>query len=421
MNRRSFVFGCSILTLMAAPVATLAQDVTLEIWFPGNSAEEMKIIKEKVIPAFTAEHPGVAIKAQFVDWGSISPKLLAAFASNSAPDIFGHGPAFIGGLAVNDRLMNLDKWVASLPEADRTDLQASLAAGKFHGHYFMAPTTAGGSLFAYRTDFFTEVGLDTNNPPTDWTSLRDAAEKLVKVEGGRMNRAGIMTSIDPIAMTQTFSAFLYQAGGELIDTNGQPAFAGPKGIEALTYMTGLYLGDNPVSMVENYGNVAAPDHPLVTGRAGIALVSPNELNRINAAGLMKNIAVMPPITEAASGAFGGTTGGLMVNADTKHPDQALAFITLMTSPDIIRAWSQLGTGVPVRPSVAEGAYYNERPYLGPFTENFSIFKPNPIIPEWIPVREVLAKHIEAAMLGQVTPEAALTAAAAEASSLIAGN
>jgi multiple sugar transport system substrate-binding protein len=61
----------------------------------------------------------------------------------------------------------------------------------------------------------------------------------------------------------------------------------------------------------------------------------------------------------------------------------------------------------------------------PFMKNFleaqaaNVFKPNPNIPAWVQVRDVLTRYLEKAMAQQMTPKAALDAAAQEAGSLLA--
>src|SRR6476469_6728880 len=191
---------------------------TLTVWFPGNSAPEVELVTKTLVPEFEKAN-GAKVQVTYVDWGQISPKLNAAFAGNTAPDVFGHGPAAAAGFAQADRIATLDTQVAAMPAAERQDL-AYLDGGKVDGKQYLVPLGGTGVLIAYRKDLFQAAGLDPASPPTTWDQALADAQKLTVRKGGQVTQAGMLLQSAAIQRVQTFTALLGSYGGSLLSADG---------------------------------------------------------------------------------------------------------------------------------------------------------------------------------------------------------
>ncbi len=397
---------------------------TLRVWFPGNLAEEISWVNEKLVPAFEAEHK-VDVQVEFVDWANLATRLSTAFAGGTAPDIFGHGNAAAAGYAANNRVIALDDYLAKIPDSDVKDL-TFLDQGKVGGKQVIMPLRGFGHLLAYRTDLFQETGLDPASPPATWQDLRAAADKLVVRDGDRITRSGVIfPADDPTSMSQAFGSFLFQAGGSFADESGTTVtWNSDAGKRALDFLASFYTGPKAVSTgLGEATSGAGAQHPLVTGRAAMAVIDEATLKSIHeqAPDAAAKIKLAPPLKDTTAASFGGAGNGLFISADSGHKDQAWQFIEFLLKPANAKAYVQAVGGIPARASLATDPELAAQQYIKPYMDAAAQFRGNPNIATWTQQREALAKEIEAVLRGKTPAAEALDRAATEAAALAKQN
>ncbi|MFG1611958.1 ABC transporter substrate-binding protein [Nonomuraea wenchangensis] len=397
---------------------------TLRVWFPGNLAEEISWVNEKLVPAFEAEHK-VDVQVEFVDWANLATRLSTAFAGGTAPDIFGHGNAAAAGYAANNRVIALDDYLAKMPDSDVKDL-TFLDQGKVGGKQIIMPLRGFGHLLAYRTDLFQEAGLDPASPPATWQDLRAAADKLVVRDGDRITRSGVIfPADDPTSMSQAFGSFLFQAGGSFADESGTTVtWNSDAGKRALDFLASFYTGPKAVSTgLGEATSGAGAQHPLVTGRAAMAVIDEATLKSIHeqAPDAAAKIKLAPPLKDTTAASFGGAGNGLFISADSGHKDQAWQFIEFLLKPANAKAYVQAVGGIPARASLATDPELAAQQYIKPYMDAAAQFRGNPNIATWTQQREALAKEIEAVLRGKTPAAEALDRAATEAAALAKQN
>ena len=397
----------------------------LKVWFPGGSGPESDLVLKTLVPAFEKANPEIIVDLQYVDWSTIAPKLDAAFAGGIAPDVFGYGPAATAGFVASDHVLPLDSYINTLDEATRNDFSSMLDGGLVNGHRYLMPLVSDGLLFAYRTDLFRQAGLDPAKPPTNWNELQQVAQKLTQRQGNKIVRSGLQFSDTGIALGQTFSSFLYQAGGQLLSNdNMQIAWNSPEGVKALQFMVNFYNGPGAVTSKANDASATLPvqQQPFVTGQTAIELTDSAAIASIQQADpdAMKNIAVMPPIGLVQKATYGGAGTGLFINKDSKHADDAWLFIKYMTSVGVLQQYTDVTGAVPARNSFIKSDLVQKKPFMKNFlqAQAENVYRPNPNIASWVQIRDVLNRYLEKAMVQQMTPKAALDAAAKEAGSVL---
>jgi multiple sugar transport system substrate-binding protein len=397
----------------------------LKIWFAGNTAPEITFMTKTLVPAFEKAHSNLQLDLQYIDWGNLSPKLNSAFAGNLAPDVFMHGPAATAGFVEADRVLPLDTYISHLDEQTRNDFGSLLDGGLVGSHRYMIPLSGQGLLFAYRTDYFQQAGLDPAHPPTKWEDFLAAAQKLTQREGGKITRAGVIMNTKGYNIQQAYNAFLFPAGGELLSAdNKTAAWNNAAGVKALQYLIDLYRSPNAVATGQDidYGALPAAQQPLLTGQAAMQLVVPAQLGNMQQANpaVFKNIAVMPPLEDEKTVGFGGAGPGLFINKDSKHPDDAWSFIKYMMETETLKQYCSAAGTVPPRASFLNSDLVQQRPYLKTFIASFNQLKGNPNVPTWVALRDILARYLSQAVAGQSSAKDALDAAANEANKVIAG-
>ncbi|WP_043346718.1 ABC transporter substrate-binding protein [Beutenbergia cavernae] len=396
---------------------------TLTVWFPGKSESEMALINDTIVPAFE-EETGAEVEVTFVDWPDLSPKLNAAFAAGTAPDVIGHGVAATADLAANERILDLSSYIDELDPELHDDVATALAGGEVGGTPYMVPLIMTSRLLVYSGADFTEAGLDPDAPPATWEEVRETAEQLTVRDGDQITRSGLLLGSQPIANQQSFATLLWSHGGDFLNEDDSEAILdSPEGVEALQYFADLYQGENPVDglLGVEWSGLPIGEQPVVAGTASMQLVSAGAIVDYQEAAPDRDLRLMaPPSFDGHEpGTFGGPGNGLMINADSDVPDLAWEFIAGMIDPETNLTYSQELGQLPIHASAVESDYITSNPDLVRAVESLPYAHPNPNVPGWVQMRDAMGQHLERALHGEAEPADALEASAAEMDEILA--
>lgn len=433
MRRRPFALaavlaGClAVASLSACSPGTeeKGDSKKLTVWFPGNSEDEMKLVKDTIVPAFEKEN-GVDVEVTYVDWAQLSPKLNAAFAAGTAPDVFGHGVAATADLVKNDRLVDLTPYVDKMPAADRDDLKTALAGGLVNGKQYTMPLIATVRLLAYSAADFKAAGLDPEQPPKTWEDVKAAADKLTQRSGGKISRAGLIMPSDPIGAQQTFATLLWSNGGELLSEDGKKAtLNSPEGTAALEFQAALYNGPNAVdnTLGGTWNTAPQAQQPLATGKASIQFIGAGDIKKFQAAAPDRDLRLMPPVGFGSKEpqAFGGAANGLMINKDTADADLAWKFVQTMVDKETSLKYAEALGALPVRASAIDSPYVTANAEIKKAVAALPAAHGNPNVPGWIQMRDAIGKQIELALHGKAGASEVLAQASSEVEKTIAAS
>lgn len=393
----------------------------ISVWFPGNSPGEIELVNNVLVPAFEKE-TGSKVKVTFVDWADMSPKLNTSFAAGTAPDIFGHGPAAAAEFVKNDRVLALDDYIAELPQDDQDDLKSAFDAGIVNGKHYIVPLFVTANLLVYRSDILDDAGIDPADLGT-WADVRDAAVQLTTPK-----RAGLLLGTAALQDQQSFAMLLSSNGGTLVTNDGKaPTFNDKAGVEALDFFMSLYQGDDAVgkNLGENYPSLPAAQRPLALGTAAIAIMSSSQLGSLTAGQpeIADLLGVLPPPGFAGheGKTFGGGGTSLFINNDSTQLDLAWDFIKFVSSKEASAQYAEATGNLPSRASAADSDYISSNPRLRVFLDAVPYLVPNPNLPAWISVRDVMSKNLQLALAGKLSAQEALDQAAKEAAPLLSSD
>ncbi|MGP5129559.1 ABC transporter substrate-binding protein [Brachybacterium tyrofermentans] len=400
-------------------------DGDLVIWFPGVNPAEQTFVNEVLIPAYT-EASGRGATATFIDWPDMSTRLNAGFSAGTGPDIYGHGPAAVADLVGFGRVEPLDSYLEELDPSDVEDLQAGLDGGVVDEVHYMFPIAATGRQVIYNAAHFTEVGLDPDEPPTTFESLKEAADALAVRDGDELSRAGIVFNTEIAALQQAFASMLWAHGGEMFSEDSTSVlFNSSEGVAALEWYVSLHQGDSPVDngLGGTWNDLPPAQSPLVTEDTSMIFVDPATTTQILAAAPELDLRIMDALSFEGfePAAFGGPATGLMINPDSARKDAAWEFFTVFADPDLSSQYAEEVGNVPVRASAIDTEYVKNSPAIASAVKNYDAFRPNPNVAGWTQMRDTLGKYLEQALNAQVSPTEALDMAAAEVETILAKN
>jgi len=268
--------------------------------------------------------------------------------------------------------------------------------------------------------FKAEYGYDLA-PPETWAQVSDQA----KFFANPPDFYGTQYVGKDEAVVGRFYELLVAEGGQLFNDEWEPAFNSEAGVRALDWFVDLYNANAVPRGVPNY----------LWDDTGLGFASGTVALNLDWAGWSaffndpenSKVAGDVGLVRAPKGSSGKRTGwsgshSFSITETCDNKEAAASFVTFLTDHDrqMIEASSGL---LPTRTQVWEDAKANfaaeGRDFMVEVFDTFSAsmsedaFTP-PLIPEWIEVSNEIWPRIQAAMLGDMSSQEALDAAAREA-------
>lgn len=406
------------LTLVANPGCSRAPDTGLPIrvtfWHGMELGVNNEVLEAK-IRAFNKSHSGIVIECQiFGAADQLGPKLDAAVAGGTPPDLLWWAPAYFPKYAKVGVLQSVDEFIESDPTFRKDDVYNSLwELGTYDGRVFVTPFSANNLAIYYNKEMFDRARIE--RPPETWDEFRDTA--------ARLTRDGVHGFQIPAGTSEwtvwTWQCFLWQAGGEILDAeNRSAAFDSRAGVSALEFWRAL-LADGSAVFSETDAGYKTSD--FLAGRVAMVINGPWNYAEIQTQQNI-DVGVFPlPANERAATNIGGESLFLF-QSDPARERAAWEFMKFVMSPDFQIDWA-IATGyLPVAKSAATSpeylAFLDRNAFLEVYNRQMNVGKVRPSVPEYAAVSAILGRQIEAALYGKYSSEEALARAAAETDRLL---
>jgi sn-glycerol 3-phosphate transport system substrate-binding protein len=415
----SSLYGAMLGLSMSSALA-----VDLELYFPVAVGGEAANTIQQMTEEYMAENSDVNINAIYTgSYADTTTRAITAarggnpphLAILSAVDVFmlqdeGLIEAWDGYLSEEE----LENWVGGFYDAFRANTYKD---GKTWGIPFQRSTP----VMYYNKEAFEAAGLDPEDPPKTWEELVEAGKKLtVRDASGNVTQWGVRIPSSGFPYWP-FQALAIANGAELMNAEGtETYFDQPEVVEALEFF--VDLSKEHEIMAPDIVDWGATPRAFLDGETAMAITTTGNLTNIRTnATFDLGIAMLPKNKQ-----YGVATGGgdffLFKGHDEESTRAAIDFVKWATAPEQAATWS-IATGyVAPRADVWETdtmkAYVQEAPgalvardQLEHAVAEFSTY-------ENARVRQILNDAIAAAIVGEKTPEAALTDAQSEADAVL---
>lgn len=395
LNRR-FLLLVALLALIVAPMFSVsAQDtVNLVLWHAKQDAEGDALLA--LIDGFQAANPGITVEQVYNPSGTLQDSFVAAAGAGEGPDMIiwandSTGPWASAGL-IKDISGSVDDELKS--QASDTGWGLFAFNDGIYGVPFSAKTLA----------FFYNKALVPDAPAT-WADVLSTAAQVT----------GDDSSVTGLAFQNGFfhsAGFLFSLGGQLMDADGNAAFAdGTDGATAMDAYLQLHqdmynLGQDTASGVVVDG--ASPNPGFQQGT--VAMVYDGIWNLAQYEkdlGEDLGVSVMPKLDNGNVPALFAQGEGFYLNANADDAKTAafIAWAKYVTSDEGQTIAATKGGLLPVNPAVQV-----EDPNLQVFSEQFTLGTPFPNRQELSAFWGPMGDAITAVSAGGETPEEARKAA-----------
>lgn len=380
-----------------------------------------------------------------VDWTSLDEQS----AANRATVALGSGSGGYDVVQTTSALLPsyVDRgWLASLDElaADATATIPAWDASAYGtgitnllssgGALYAAPMFLGTQVFYYRTDVFEQKGI--TSPPTTFVELRDVC---AKVHGDDVSAIALRSAPSPSQLMFVWSAWMYGFGGKYYASYSDGAYDGvafdsPETVAALTLYTDLLQQYAPTGAtnwsVEDVARAFSTGQVAIVQEGAVFGGTFNDPKGSQVAGKVGSFV----IPAGPAGSFVPyVSHGWGVAANSKKQQAAWLFAQWATLQKTLTAATQTDVNFASPPlaAVYESKEYGEKygfdDYISTVTGTISAANdggvspyegdPNylPGIPEWNTIGQKVCEQLSRAVTGEISPQEAVTAAAAQIS------
>jgi len=347
------LLSCISGAALLAASATTAQAQTIELWSfldPADDGVRNALLAE-IIADFEAEHEGVSVETNVIQWTELGNQLLRADRAGSVPDIVMLYSPYMQPQVAAGTLAPLDPYMEDWSEDERDDVITVPMARGTDGTLYGLPWELRAYGMIYRTDLYEQAGLER---PETIEEMTATLSQLME-EG----REGISTSFSPATSTAPMEWILpatISLGGEVIAEDGSAAFQGPEMEQVLqmfydlTHESGVIPLETALLSADDAQNLA------ISGQAAAHAQGSHRLTTIqerSEEGATWAFTPFPSIDEAHPMPLNLEGWNAVIPAKAENPDLAWEFIEKWVSFDVQLKQAVEAGYLPVRRSVAQ--------------------------------------------------------------------
>jgi ABC-type glycerol-3-phosphate transport system substrate-binding protein len=369
-------------------------------------------VELELMEEFNESHPNIHVTADTVPAEDNYSKLVLTTEAGTPPDIY--MTYFTLGAATNGLALDLNALIDEEGEEWFNNLSPNgWAFHEYAGAYYAVPWRVAPGMIIMNNNLLEKAGLEAPTGEWTWDDLLEYAQAMTNPEEDEYGFCLIGSAEDPGTDYQ-FYPFLFQAGGVMINEDGLAGFNTEAGAEALQFLT---------DMINEY-KVVPPGTTSATANTCIDLLAADKVGMyLNASlwlGIIRsgypdaNITISPaPVNVRGSTLVGGT--GLGISPMTEHPEAAWEFVKFMVSDDSMARWSTSLGFTPPNISLLESPEFADDPEQAVVAYSIINQKMYSLshYPNNAELESILRSYIQAAYLQEMTPEEALSMAAAE--------
>ena len=400
--------------LVAAASPAFAQGkslegITLNI---ASQNDQFAVVMAEIAPEFE-EETGAEVNVEILSYPELLTKITADFIGNTGGyDIVTMDIVWAGQFEEAGHTVDLGELIER--DADELALDdiypvAMEALGQYNGRQIAYPFAGYANLLAYRTDLYEAAGLE---PPKNMSEFVEGAKALTDREKDQYGF--VANGAKGPAVAQDWMQYNSQLGGAILDADGKPSLNSPENIESLTVYKALFDETAPPGAVSydwggreesfRQGLVAN----MQTWSVGAASYDNPEQSKI----VGKNGVVLAPVAEGMEPTYGFGGWGLAINDDISDEEKEAAwtFIKWITSPEVQKEMALAGGGGVMRKSTTSDAdVLAKYPFMPVIDESFENGNGDyrPRIPQYPEIQDILGTAVNAVLVGDEDPKAAL--------------
>jgi len=376
---------------------------TLTVWAMGAEGEKLA----EVAKVYEKANPNITVKVTPVGWDVAHQKLVSAAAAGTLPDVAQMGGSYMGEFAELGVLEPVDTKVF-----DKKDFfPAGWEQGEVDGTAYGVPWYVDTRVLYYRTDLAEKAGV--TKAPTDWKELQGLATAYQKKAGTKWGLSIQPSGLDTV---QNFYSFLYSAGGEIVNADGEAVIDSPAAVKALKEYGSYFdkgLANKSVQpgydVVKDFGNGRVP--MFFGGPWHVTLLNEGQPQ------IKGKWAIAGVPADASSTSMAGGSS-LVISKESEHKAAATEFIEYLTDTEGQADWYERTKDLPANTSAWESGKLADDAGLQVFKKQMDTAKSSPSLAQWTEITDKVDQAIAKVTQGKASAEDALKQAQSEIEGLV---
>lgn len=397
----------------------------LTFYYPVNVGGSAAALIEQICADFNKEHPDIVVEPVYTgNYDDTVTKIQTAIQGGTPPDVFVSLATQRFTMASTGMAMPLDDLIAADGEEGQAYiddfLDGFMLDSYVDGKIYSIPFQRSTMVLFYNKDAFAEVGLDPEAPPETWEEVVEYGQKLTNE-----NRYGVGLALNSGSAQWAFTGFCLQNSVNvenlMTDDGKQVLFDTPENVEALQFWLDL---QNKYQIMAP-GIVQWTDLPtqFLAGEVAMIYHTTGNMANINENAEFEFGAAFLPGNKRVAAPTGGGNFYISNGISEERVQAAWEFIKFATDTERAAQWS-LDTGyVATRESCFETDliknYYEEVPQAKVAYDQIPYSAPELTTYNAAEIWRVLNDNIQSAVVGDATPQEALTAAQEQATEILA--
>jgi len=355
---------------------------------------------EEVALKFEKENPNINVEILSLDWEHGHDTYTTWIKGGQTPDAANIAARWIPEFTSLDALEPLDPYLSkelldNIPEYFQN-------SGYFRGTRYALPYTMDSRLIWYRTDLFEKAGVPLPKDGWTWEEFEQAA---IKTNDPDNNIYGYAFMAGDVYFFDVFSTFLWCAGGDYWDKEGNIIVNNDEGLKALTFLNKL-VNEDKVAQPGLIANAQFEvDQMFINGNASmiytgawlipmIAETNPN---------LQHGVVSFPKDKKSVNLAGNDI---LVMFKNSAHKEETMKFLEFQYRDDIRKGFLSGRGMIPYTYSLLEDPEFSG-PIWGAFNDAAQYATPQPMTLTTNALMEEVMKMGQSVFLGKATPQEAL--------------
>ena len=413
MKRGVFLILAALLILAVVPVMaggggqgdSSGRKVPLLLWLPPFAADDGEALDKEFWTktlAPWAQQNNVDLTIEITPWSNYEEKYLTGFSSGIGPDV-----GYMYNEMLNDfiDMGTLEKLDSYFSEADKAKY-LHFQLGNVKGAQYTVPFVVGnGRVTYFNMDLLAKAGITTL--PRTWNDFIQMGLRLKNANLGDGVLPFAQEWVDPSigGLNTIFYPYLWQAGGEFFDSNGNIALMNNDGaVRAAQFVYDLMYvhGITPRECLAMVG--ADVSRLFRDGKIAVAVMAASVARQLDSEGKVRWNFI--PSLEDKRGAVWVAADALMVNAASKQKQLAVSLVKHITSVPIMEAFHR---EIYNAPPIAVGEAYLDNLRFKDMYEKSPYLKSLPVAKSAATAGDNLYKNLQRMMNQEISAQQAIQA------------
>lgn len=392
--------GCSSKT---AEKTGTGEAVTIRLdQFSGSGASEGAL--KEMVAKFNEQYPDIKVELQSFGYDDYFTQLQSKIVGGSAADVFELNFENFVAYASEDVLLDIGALMGDTSGFNQTALEAF----QYEGKQFGIPNSFSNVVLVYNKDLFDKAGAAYPTDDWTWTEMLEAAKKIRSLSG---DTYGLYR---PVSFHEFYKGVKQNGGSLLSEDGGKFTVNLPQNVETLDIMSGWVTDSNVMPSDAQMGGMGDWDL-FKSGRLGMIITGIWAFSDFtDNCDFSWDVAVEPGNTAKATHFF---SNAYVVNKETVNPEAAAALAAFLAGSKeaaqirVDSSWELppviyqdvLDSYLKVTPPENREAVFKSLDYL----------VTPPVVKQQSEMQEIITKHLNNAISGNVTAKDALDECQAE--------